>query len=240
MASASTHGRDVPAWLEGWTEDEIVEDEIVASGFTLRRAGLSAIDRSGFEVSGAAAELAGSTDPLPRARFELFERAATIDALNARRPSLEARSPDGHRVGWAECGRGLSRDRRAGDVATRPLERRRAPRRSRARGRAGRVRAGRARPRAPRLVRRDHARADRALGLRGRPRKRDRSRLSRGALPASVTVGVRRLARGGRHLRLPLVARSAAGVGVRRPRLDARRARRGRAREPPAARVPDG
>jgi hypothetical protein len=92
---------DLHPLVEGWTEGEAVEDEIVASGFRLRRAGRCAVDREGLEVNGAAAELAGGADPLPRARFELLERVATIDALQARRVSYETRSLDGHRVGWA-------------------------------------------------------------------------------------------------------------------------------------------
>ena len=52
-------------------------------------------------MNGAAAELAGGDDPLPRARFELLERAVTIDALSAKPPSYVARSPEGRRVGWA-------------------------------------------------------------------------------------------------------------------------------------------
>jgi hypothetical protein len=84
--------------FEGWSEAEPVGDTVKASGLTLRRAGLSATNARGIEVVGSAVEI--DEDPQARARFELLERIAVIEAIDVVRPSYEARSPAGRLVGW--------------------------------------------------------------------------------------------------------------------------------------------
>jgi hypothetical protein len=69
---------------EGWGAPSVVEDRIVADGVLLHRAGLSSIAPSGEEITGSAA--GPSSDVLARGEFELLERAATLEAIRARRP----------------------------------------------------------------------------------------------------------------------------------------------------------
>lgn len=64
---------------DGWQAPDAVEDTIEIDGVSIHRAGVSAVDPSGEEVCGSAADLRmGAAD---RAWFELLERACVIEAL---------------------------------------------------------------------------------------------------------------------------------------------------------------
>lgn len=64
---------------DGWSAPSLVEDVIVADGVSLRRAGLCSTAPSGEEVTGSAAGVSG--DVVARGRFELLERASTVEAI---------------------------------------------------------------------------------------------------------------------------------------------------------------
>lgn len=87
---------------DGWSAIEAVEDEVVADGVAIRRAGLAARAPSGEEIVGAAAEPDGS--PAARARYELFERAALLDALADRSRPVPLRDERGDVVGETTVG----------------------------------------------------------------------------------------------------------------------------------------
>lgn len=78
----------------GFSEPQLFTDTVDVGDARVRRAGIQSSTASGLEVTGSAAELVGS--PIPRAYFELLERAALIDA--AERPS-PVRDASGRQVG---------------------------------------------------------------------------------------------------------------------------------------------
>jgi len=68
------------SWLpEGFTEAETVVDEVVADGVALGRAGLCVMSPAGEAITGSAA--GPGAPPLARARHELHERIATLEAI---------------------------------------------------------------------------------------------------------------------------------------------------------------
>jgi hypothetical protein len=66
--------------LDGWTLSEAVDDAVTADGIALRRAGVASRKTDGTELTGSAASLDGA--PIERARYELLERMATVDAIS--------------------------------------------------------------------------------------------------------------------------------------------------------------
>jgi hypothetical protein len=84
---------------EGWKLSECVDDTVDADGLSIRRVGLCATSEHAQAI-GSAADLL--EDPAPRARFELLERIAIVEAL---RPSSErffrVRSSTGDDLGTA-------------------------------------------------------------------------------------------------------------------------------------------
>jgi hypothetical protein len=82
---------------DGWTPPDFVEDEIVADGVVIRRAGVSSIAPDGEEVCGAAAH---RTDVVrARASFELLERVAAVESLSATRESYTTLDRSGRPMG---------------------------------------------------------------------------------------------------------------------------------------------
>ncbi len=79
----------------GCSEPQLFSDVIEVGGVPIRRAGIQSTTPDGGEVTGSAAELESS--PLPRAYFELLERAALIDAAARTCPIRDA---SGRRIGW--------------------------------------------------------------------------------------------------------------------------------------------
>lgn len=69
---------------EGWTAPEVFEDILALETLQVRRAGVAATSPSGVEMTGSAAVvLPSSHDPVDRAWFELFERVAIVEAMDA-------------------------------------------------------------------------------------------------------------------------------------------------------------
>lgn len=62
----------------GFAEPQLFEDTVSIAGQQVLRAGIACVAADGTEITGSAAELENS--PLPRAYFELLERAAIKDA----------------------------------------------------------------------------------------------------------------------------------------------------------------
>jgi hypothetical protein len=85
MSARAKSLRNTSPLPDGWSELEVVEDVVVADGIELHRAGVASVGPSGEEVTGSAADAAGS--PAPRSYFELLERAATLEALRDLLPS---------------------------------------------------------------------------------------------------------------------------------------------------------
>lgn len=83
--------------LDGWSLPEVVDDVITADGIELRRAGLASRKADGTELTGSAA----SVDELPveRARYELLERMATIDAISRATAGWQVWSREGTPLG---------------------------------------------------------------------------------------------------------------------------------------------
>ncbi len=77
--------RSTPRLPEGWSSPEVVGDVIDADGMTIERAGVSAVHPSGEEITGSAASVvpapSGAIETGQRAWFELFERAAVMEAI---------------------------------------------------------------------------------------------------------------------------------------------------------------
>ncbi len=67
--------------LDGWSLPEVVDDVITADGIELRRAGMASRRADGTELTGSAASVDDA--PVERARYELLERMATIDAISS-------------------------------------------------------------------------------------------------------------------------------------------------------------
>lgn len=63
---------------DGWSEPEVFADQVEVDGVVVRRTGVACRNGAGFEVTGSAANR--DSDPLPRAWYELLERAATVEA----------------------------------------------------------------------------------------------------------------------------------------------------------------
>ncbi|XYH92914.1 YcaO-like family protein [Sorangium sp. So ce1128] len=82
-----------------WEIVEAIEDELDVDGCRLRRAGFSAREPGGMEVTGSAAEVGGA--PRDRAGFELLERASLIDAIRSDRRAWELCTASGSLVGTA-------------------------------------------------------------------------------------------------------------------------------------------
>lgn len=70
---------------DGFSEPQTFADVVDLFGVAVRRAGVATSGPGGVEVTGSAA--AFDEDPVERARFELFERVATVQAVMARAPS---------------------------------------------------------------------------------------------------------------------------------------------------------
>ncbi len=84
---------------DGWATEQVVEDTIVADGLALSRAGIAAAGPTAEEMIGSAAECSlDGRGAIERARFELLERIATIEAINRAGP-LPTRTLDGDAVG---------------------------------------------------------------------------------------------------------------------------------------------
>lgn len=81
---------------EGWSEPEKVEDTVDADGLVLHRAGLASSSGKDQAV-GSAADWDGS--PAMRARFELLERIALLEASRSDRASFSIRATSGEQVG---------------------------------------------------------------------------------------------------------------------------------------------
>jgi ribosomal protein S12 methylthiotransferase accessory factor YcaO len=81
---------------DGWSEPEQVEDIVDADGLLLHRAGLASSSGRDQAV-GSAADWERS--PAMRARFELLERIALIEASRQEGASFAVRSASGERVG---------------------------------------------------------------------------------------------------------------------------------------------
>ena len=81
---------------EGWSEAERVEDTIDADGLVLHRVGLASSSGKDQAV-GSAADWTSS--PAMRARFELLERMALLEASRSDGASFVVRSACGQRVG---------------------------------------------------------------------------------------------------------------------------------------------
>ncbi len=79
-----------------WRLVETVADRVVHAGVELLRVGLTARRDDGAVVSGSAAST--SDDPFARARFELLERAALVDAMRRGAPRVE-HDAEGKRLG---------------------------------------------------------------------------------------------------------------------------------------------
>jgi hypothetical protein len=79
-----------------WRLVETVADRVLHAGVELRRVGLAARRPDGAVVSGSAASTSG--DPFERARFELMERAALVDAMRKGTPRVE-HDAEGKRLG---------------------------------------------------------------------------------------------------------------------------------------------
>lgn len=78
------------SWLpEGFVELERVEDQVLVDGLILGRAGLCVQASGGEPVTGSAASRTGP--PVSRARFEVLERLATLEAIGGRRASYPLR-----------------------------------------------------------------------------------------------------------------------------------------------------
>lgn len=84
----------------GWSEPQLFADTIRVGALEVRRAGIVARAPDGAEVTGSAAQTQGS--PLPRAWYELLERAAVLDAAERACP---VRDPKERVVG--EVARGV-------------------------------------------------------------------------------------------------------------------------------------
>ncbi|HJL17305.1 MAG TPA: YcaO-like family protein [Sandaracinaceae bacterium LLY-WYZ-13_1] len=72
----------------GWSAPELYADAIAVGGRTVRRVGVLSRGPDGREATGSAAQLEGS--PLPRAWYELLERASILDGEGPR-PVRDAR-----------------------------------------------------------------------------------------------------------------------------------------------------
>jgi len=81
---------------EGWSEPERVEDTIDADGLVLHRVGLASSSGKDQAV-GSAADWGGS--PAMRARFELLERIALLEASRSDGASFVVRSTTGQPIG---------------------------------------------------------------------------------------------------------------------------------------------
>lgn len=86
----------MPRLPDGWSAPDVVEDEHEVDGLVVQRAGISSTFGT-EEACGAAAEVGERA--LPRAEFELLERAAVIEQRRASRFTL--RDEEGEVVG--EC-----------------------------------------------------------------------------------------------------------------------------------------
>lgn len=81
---------------EGWSEPEQVEDTVDADGLLLHRAGLAS-SHGKDEAVGSAADWEGS--PATRARYELLERIALLEASRLGGAAFAVRTTSGERVG---------------------------------------------------------------------------------------------------------------------------------------------
>ncbi len=85
-------------WLpEGHVEVERVEEQVVADGLILGRAGVCVKTPSGEVVTGSAAGRGPA--PMGRARYEAWERAAVIEAMSSGRDVLTLRDRAGEAIG---------------------------------------------------------------------------------------------------------------------------------------------
>jgi len=79
----------------GWSVTELIDDVFGIDGIEIHRAGISAERGDGRSSFGSAASLVAG-EALPRARFELFERIAILEAHgDSTRESFESVDPDG-------------------------------------------------------------------------------------------------------------------------------------------------
>jgi hypothetical protein len=112
----------IAAWPlpAGYSEPQTFADEIEIAGVAVRRAGIQSTAPSGEEITGSAALVHGS--PLERAYFELFERAALLDAAKRVCPirDIEGR-PCGFAPPVAPRTDPRSRPARSNGVALRPI-----------------------------------------------------------------------------------------------------------------------
>src|SRR5262245_39052308 len=90
---------DVGRLPEGWSEPSLVEDTAIADGLELHRAGVSSTSPDEEEIVGAAADAVDGASPLPRAYFELLERAATLEAIRERQASRDVFDAQGRVLG---------------------------------------------------------------------------------------------------------------------------------------------
>lgn len=85
VANPTRRQRSTPRLPEGWSSPEVAGDVIDADGMTIERAGVSAVHPSGEEITGSAARIvpapSGAIESGQRAWFELFERAAVMEAI---------------------------------------------------------------------------------------------------------------------------------------------------------------
>lgn len=81
---------------DGWSDPERVEDTIDADGLVLHRAGLASSSGKDQAV-GSAADWESS--PMPRARYELLERIALLEASRSEGATFAIRSTWGERTG---------------------------------------------------------------------------------------------------------------------------------------------
>lgn len=79
--------RDLPL-PAGFAAPERFSDVVSIDGVEVHRAGLQVRGPDGVEVTGSAAEVGG--DPLPRAWYELLERAAIVRASDRAQPYVDA------------------------------------------------------------------------------------------------------------------------------------------------------